>query len=106
MEIDPPHDIRDLILFVTASAKKDGGASLHAKGPLRKFGQKVLAKLHSFNSPEKASRNAKHPYNLTRRLYELFLDEDRQYTMAYYRDTSNSLEKAQLDKKAHIASKL
>ena len=50
--------------------------------------------------------NAEHTYNLTRRLYELFLDEDRQYTMAYYRDLSNSLEKAQLDKKAHIASKL
>jgi cyclopropane-fatty-acyl-phospholipid synthase len=36
----------------------------------------------------------------------LFLDEDRQYTCAYYRDTSNSLEQAQLDKKAHIAAKL
>jgi cyclopropane-fatty-acyl-phospholipid synthase len=43
---------------------------------------------------------------LTRRLYELFLDEDRQYTCAYYRDPANSLEQAQLDKKAHIAAKL
>jgi cyclopropane-fatty-acyl-phospholipid synthase len=38
--------------------------------------------------------------------YELFLDEDRQYTMAYYRDPGMSLEQAQLDKKAHIAAKL
>jgi cyclopropane-fatty-acyl-phospholipid synthase len=59
------------------------------------------------------SRNAaarveavEHTYNLTRRLYELFLDEDRQYTMAYYRDVGNSLEKAQVDKKAHLAAKL
>jgi cyclopropane-fatty-acyl-phospholipid synthase len=54
----------------------------------------------------KARRNAEHSYNLTRRLYELFLDEDRQYTMAYYRDTENGLEKAQLDKKAHVAAKM
>ena len=54
----------------------------------------------------KARKNAEHTYNLTRRLYQLFLDEDRQYTMAYYRDTSNSLEKAQLDKKAHLAAKM
>jgi len=106
MEIDPPHDIRDLVLFVTMNAKTDGGAALRAKGPLRKAAQKVLAWADSFNPPEKASKNAKHTYNLTRRLYELFLDEDRQYTMAYYRDPANGLEKAQLDKKAHIAAKM
>jgi len=106
MVIEPPHDIRDLVLFVTANGKKDGGVAFHAKGPVRKFGQKLLAKLDSFNPPEKASKNAKHTYNLTRRLYELFLDEDRQYTMAYYRDVNNSLEKAQLDKKAHMAAKM
>jgi cyclopropane-fatty-acyl-phospholipid synthase len=102
--IEPPHDIRDLVLFVTENGKKNGGAAFHAKGPWRKAAQKLIARLDSFNPPEKAARNAKHTYNLTRRLYELFLDEDRQYTMAYYRDTSNSLEKAQLDKKAHIAA--
>jgi cyclopropane-fatty-acyl-phospholipid synthase len=56
----------------------------------------------------KARKNAEHTYNLTRRLYELFLDEDRQYTMAYYREdpAATSLEKAQLDKKAHLAAKM
>ena len=40
--------------------------------------------------------------------YERFLDEDRQYTMAYYRGdpATTSLEKAQLDKKAHLAAKM
>ena len=105
MVVEPPHDIRDLVLFVTANGKGQGG-TFRAKGPLRKAAAYLAAKIDSINPPEKAAKNAKHTYNLTRRLYELFLDEDRQYTMAYYRDTSNSLEQAQLDKKAHIAAKL
>jgi cyclopropane-fatty-acyl-phospholipid synthase len=106
--VEPPHDIRDLILLVTLNTKRLGDDSLNAKGPLRKGAERVLAKLDSFNPRSKASRNAEHTYNLTRRLYELFLDEDRQYTMAYYRDpdAGTSLEQAQLDKKAHIAAKM
>jgi cyclopropane-fatty-acyl-phospholipid synthase len=80
--------------------------ALGAKGPVRKALARTLAKVDSINLRTKARKNAEHTYNLTRRLYELFLDEDRQYTMAYYRDVNNSLEKAQLDKKAHLAAKL
>ncbi len=106
--VEEPHDIRDLVLFVTMNSKRLGDASLHARGPLRKAAQRLLARLDSFNPKGKAAANAKHTYNLTRRLYELFLDEDRQYTMAYYRGDpeTTSLEQAQLDKKAHIAAKM
>ena len=108
LEVEPPHDIRDLVLFVTMNAKREAGASLKPQGPLRKAAQKLLAKADSVNLRGKARKNAEHTYNLTRRLYELFLDEDRQYTMAYYREdpAATSLEKAQLDKKAHIAAKM
>jgi cyclopropane-fatty-acyl-phospholipid synthase len=106
LEVEPPHDIRDMVLFVTGNAKKDGGAAIQPKGPLRKFTQRLIAKADGINLRSKARKNAEHTYNLTRRLYELFLDEDRQYTMAYYRDLGNSLEKAQLDKKAHMAAKM
>jgi cyclopropane-fatty-acyl-phospholipid synthase len=104
--VEPPHDIRDMILFVSMNAKRLGDDSLGARGPLRKFVQRAIAKLDGINLRSKARRNAEHTYNLTRQLYERFLDEDRQYTMAYYRDPANSLEQAQMDKKAHIASKL
>ena len=108
LEVEEPHDIRDMILFVTSNAKRDEGGSLKAKGPLRKAAQKLLARVDSVNLRSKARKNAEHTYNLTRELYERFLDEDRQYTMAYYRrDPENtSLEKAQLDKKAHLAAKM
>ena len=104
--VEPPHDIRDLVLFVTSHTKEEGDRALQPQGPLKLLIQKLAAKADSLNPRGKARNNAEHTYNLTRRLYELFLDEDRQYTMAYYRDPENSLEKAQLDKKAHLAAKL
>ena len=106
MVIEPPHDIRDLVLFVGLNAESDPEAYLRPSGPLRKLGFRIASKVDSYNNQRAARRNAEHTYNLTRRLYELFLDEDRQYTMAYYRDPDTSLEQAQLDKKAHIAAKL
>jgi cyclopropane-fatty-acyl-phospholipid synthase len=100
-------DIRDLILLARYNSpfEKKGGA-LKPKGPVRKASSRIAARVDQINWKTRSRRNAEHTYNLTRQLYELFLDEDRQYTMAYYRDIGNSLEQAQLDKKAHIAAKL
>ncbi|MFC3097510.1 cyclopropane-fatty-acyl-phospholipid synthase family protein [Alteraurantiacibacter palmitatis] len=109
LEVEPPHDIRDMILFVTAQSKAHGDRALQPQGPVKRLIQKLAAKADSINLKGKARKNAEHTYNLTRRLYELFLDEDRQYTMAYYRDadpSKTSLEQAQRDKKAHMAAKL
>jgi cyclopropane-fatty-acyl-phospholipid synthase len=99
-------DIRDLVLLIRYNAPVERGGPLKPKGPVRKAVNYVAAKLDQINWRSRSRHNAEHTYNLTRRLYELFLDEDRQYTMAYYRDPSNSLEQAQLDKKAHVAAKL
>ena len=104
--IEEPHDIRDLLLFVTAQSKRIGDTAIQARGPVRKTAQKLAAGLDGINLRRSARRNAEHTYNLTRELYERFLDEDRQYTMAYYRDPANTLEQAQTDKKAHLAAKL
>ena len=104
--VEPPHDIRDLVLFFSMNAKAHGDKAIQAQGPIRKLAEKALAAIDGFNPRGRARKNAEHTYNLTRRLYELFLDEDRQYTMAYYRDPGNSLEQAQVDKKAHLAAKM
>ena len=104
MLIEPPHDVRDFVLFVMGNAKSSGG--IDSKGPLRKAAEKVLSRLDQINERARASKNVVHHYDLTRQFYELFLDEDRQYTMAYFREPENSLERAQVDKKALIASKL
>ncbi len=107
--VEEPHDIRDMVLFFTMNTKPIGETAIQAKGLIRKRAEKMIAKLDSINLRGKARKNAEHTYNLTRRLYELFLDEDRQYTMGYYRDadpTTTSLEQAQTDKKAHLAAKM
>ncbi|HYD24579.1 MAG TPA: cyclopropane-fatty-acyl-phospholipid synthase family protein, partial [Croceibacterium sp.] len=104
--VDEPYDIRDLVLYAALNAKVKSGSGLGAKTPAKKVLSWAAAKIDSVNLRGKARKNAEHTYNLTRRLYELFLDEDRQYTMGYYRELDNSLEKAQLDKKAHIAAKM
>src|SRR5690348_5315318 len=79
-------------------------------------GRKALAKskttqtLKRFLSPnnlKRARKNVAHHYDLKDELYELFLDEDKQYSCAYWTDPeAETLEQAQADKKAHIAAKL
>lgn len=53
-----------------------------------------------------ARRNAAHHYDLSLELYRLFLDEDLQYSCAYFARPDMTLEEAQDAKKRLIAAKL
>lgn len=66
----------------------------------------TLKYLHQFNPIGRAQKNVAHHYDLSGDLYDLFLDADKQYSCAYFRDPTMSLEEAQIAKKAHIAGKL
>lgn len=59
-----------------------------------------------FNPVVRSRANVAHHYDLSGELYDLFLDSDRQYSCAYFRDPGMTLEEAQAAKKAHIAAKL
>lgn len=50
--------------------------------------------------------NVVHHYDLSGALYDLFLDADRQYSCAYFREANDTLESAQTNKITLIASKL
>lgn len=63
-------------------------------------------KLKQFNPAGRARRNVAFHYDLSTKLYDLFLDSDRQYSCGYFLDPEATLEQAQFDKKRHIASKL
>jgi len=65
-----------------------------------------MRRLRQFNPAPRAQRNVAHHYDLNGALYSLFLDEDRQYSCAYFERGDETLEQAQLAKKRHIASKL
>jgi len=66
----------------------------------------ALRRLHQYNPVSRARQNVAHHYDLSNELYELFLDQDLQYSCAYFRDPTDDLDSAQLSKKRHIAAKL
>src|SRR5258708_17255877 len=67
---------------------------------------KFLRGLQQYNPIHRSRANVAHHYDLSGRLYELFLDRDRQYSCAYFSRLDEDLETAQLHKKRHIAAKL
>ncbi|MDH3476664.1 MAG: cyclopropane-fatty-acyl-phospholipid synthase family protein [Rhodospirillales bacterium] len=76
---------------------------------LVRFGNAVTRqtrRLKQHNPIGKARRNVAHHYDLSAQLYDLFLDRDRQYSCAYFTAPHDDLDKAQDDKKRHIAAKL
>ncbi|MTJ03124.1 MAG: class I SAM-dependent methyltransferase [Sediminimonas qiaohouensis] len=70
------------------------------------MGRHALRRLAQFNPMPRARSNVAHHYDLSRELYDLFLDEDRQYSCAYFPRPGMTLDQAQEAKKAHIAGKL
>ena len=69
---------------------------------LRRWGRGIA----QYNPIGKAQQNVAHHYDLSDTLYDLFLDNDRQYSCAYYATGNETLEQAQDHKKRHIAAKL
>jgi len=66
----------------------------------------LTRRLRQHNPLRRARRNVAHHYDLSGKLYDLFLDRDRQYSCAYFTAETESLETAQENKKRHIAGKL
>jgi cyclopropane-fatty-acyl-phospholipid synthase len=96
-------DILDLMrLVVGANRWEDKGAGRKA---LNK-GKKKWRALFRRNEAANSRKNVAHHYDVGNDLYRLFLDDDMQYSCAYFTDPGNSLDQAQADKKAHIAAKL
>lgn len=67
---------------------------------------RLLRRLQQHNPVGKAQANVSHHYDISNDLYRLFLDDDLQYSCAYFRRPDESLEEAQFDKRRHIAAKL
>ena len=99
-------DILDLLTLLSANNDWQESAGNLNPGTLRRAVDGVFHRIGRINMRRQAKRNVAHHYDLSAALYDLFLDVDRQYSCAYFTDPDNSLEQAQLDKKAHIAAKL
>ncbi len=60
----------------------------------------------NFNLKKKSKSNVAHHYDISEKLYDLFLDEKRQYSCAYFKNENDTLEEAQNNKINHIVKKL
>src|SRR3954452_13245964 len=76
-----------------------GSRAVTALGHVRRLYQE-------YNPAGRAQRNVAHHYDLSGRLYDLFLDRDKQYSCAYFPTPDMSLEEAQQAKLRHLAAKL
>lgn len=68
--------------------------------------ESLVGALRYLNPVERSRHNVRHHYDLSSVLYDTFLDEDRNYSCAYFKRPDDTLETAQENKKRHIAAKL
>jgi cyclopropane-fatty-acyl-phospholipid synthase len=73
---------------------------------LQGFRRRLAARLRRGAGIAEARRNIAHHYDLDERLYRMFLDEDMQYSCAYFEQPDMTLDQAQLAKKRLIAAKM
>ena len=66
----------------------------------------ITRRLRQLNSERLAKAHVAHHYDLSEDLYDLFLDNDKQYSCAYFSESTDTLEQAQQEKKRHITAKL
>jgi len=97
----------DLYGFLTIGTKNLGrsDAGIWWRRPMARL-RIAFRRLQQYNPVGKAQANVAHHYDLSGEFYDLFLDEDKQYSCAYFRNPDDTLEQAQANKKMHIADKL
>jgi len=66
----------------------------------------AFRRLQQLNTTSRSRRNVQRHYDLSGEMYKLFLDEDMQYSCAYFERPDMTLDEAQLAKKRHIAAKM
>jgi cyclopropane-fatty-acyl-phospholipid synthase len=95
--------IYDFLALVLRDAKTEQRSlPVRMLGELRYLTRSAVSR----NNLWRARRNVAHHYDLDRRLYELFLDADEQYSCAYFERPDCTLEEAQLAKKRLVTAKL
>ncbi|MDE2018629.1 MAG: class I SAM-dependent methyltransferase, partial [Hyphomicrobiales bacterium] len=96
----------DLYDLVALGARN---VAVGARDPWQRVGKalrRLAAMLAPSNDRRRARDNVRRHYDIGDDVYALFLDEDWQYSCAYFERANLSLEDAQRAKKRHVAAKL
>jgi cyclopropane-fatty-acyl-phospholipid synthase len=96
----------DIYEFLNLCFSNLGWSNGHGLRRVRASLRRRVRRVAQHNPIPVARANVAHHYDLSDTLYELFLDADRQYSCAYFMAPNDTLERAQEQKKRHIAAKL
>ena len=92
--------------FLDLAFKNIGRGNINSYGAVIKKLRGTYRYLTNFNKIAKSKENVAHHYDISEKLYDLFLDENRQYSCAYFKNDNDTLEQAQNNKIHHIIKKL
>ena len=96
------YDFLDLLVRNSAKVGLDEHWLTLGTGVLLRLARRIKR----YNPIHRARRNVAHHYDLPEELYRLFLDDDMQYSCAYFREPGMGLERAQIEKKRLLTAKL
>jgi cyclopropane-fatty-acyl-phospholipid synthase len=109
-------DIMGLVELVRRNNPWEKGGEIGDPKALKRALNHLTRPFRQLNSLTRSRTNVAHHYDLSNDFYRLWLDEDMQYSCAYWPDadfgdggapaTAMTLDQAQTAKKAHIAAKL
>ena len=92
--------------FLDITFKNIGRGDINIYGKILNKINGTYRYLTNFNKIVKSKKNVSHHYDISEKLYDLFLDSNRQYSCAYFKNEEDTLEQAQNNKIDHIIKKL
>ena len=92
--------------FLEMALKNIGRKDINIYGKMFNKLKGTYRYLTNFNKGMKSKNNVSHHYDISEKLYDLFLDSNRQYSCAYFKNENDTLEQAQSNKIDHIIKKL
>jgi cyclopropane-fatty-acyl-phospholipid synthase len=99
-------DIMGFVEIIRRNNPWENGGEIGDPKPMKKLVGQLARPLMQLNSLANSRSNVAHHYDVSNDFYRLWLDDDMQYSCAYWTEADDTLERAQLSKKAHIAAKL
>tara|TARA_B100001123_G_scaffold264974_1_gene295078 strand:- start:201 stop:1394 length:1194 start_codon:yes stop_codon:yes gene_type:complete len=92
--------------FLDLAFKNIGRAEINKYGMIINKLRGIYRSFTNFNFVNKSKKNVAHHYDISEKLYDLFLDKKRLYSCAYFKNENETLEDAQNNKIDHIIKKL
>ena len=92
--------------FLEIALRNIGRSDINVYGKILNTIKGTFRYLTKFNKGLVSKNNVSHHYDISERFYDLFLDANRQYSCAYFKNENDTLEQAQENKMNHITKKL